>query len=97
MNTTIDLNMLKTLWESTLGEAPAREQFAIWAALHSPDVIRQAILKAAMRNQTMNGGMTQDHRLRYASKVMQTLTAQAADHAANRERLRQEFEGQVQR
>jgi hypothetical protein len=94
---TTNISSLKSLWENTLGEVPAKEQFAIWEELHSAVIIRQAILKTAMKNQSLNGAMTTDHRLRFASKVMQTLTAQAADHAANREKLRQGFEGQVQR
>jgi hypothetical protein len=97
ITTTIDLAKFKDLWESTLGTAPAREQFAIWAALHSQVVIRQGILKTAMRNQSMNGAMDSDHRLRYASRVMLTLTAQAAEHAANREKVRQEFDGKGNR
>jgi hypothetical protein len=89
---TIDIKF-KDLWESTLGTAPTKEQFAIWAALHSSGIIKQAILKTAMRNQSMNGTMDQDHRLRYASKVMLTLSAQREEHAENREKLRQEFGG----
>lgn len=85
------MNSLKILWENTIGESPTKEQFAIWEELHSPEVIRQAILKTGMKNQQMGGTMDSDHRLRYASKVMLTLTAQHAEHAANRERLRQEF------
>ena len=45
----------------------------------------------------MGGGMSQDHKIRFASKVMLTLSAQREEHAANRECLRQEFEEQVQR
>ena len=84
---------LTNLWERTLGTPPSEQQFAIWEELHTEEIIRRAILKTAMKNQSLNGTMTVDHRLRFASKVMQTLTTQAIEHAANRERLRQEFEG----
>jgi hypothetical protein len=40
--------------------------------------------------------MTEDHRVRFASRVMLTLSSQKEEHTANRERLREEFEG-VQR
>ena len=84
-------NSLKVLWEKTLGVLPADEQFAIWEELHSPETIRKAILKTAMKNQGMNGQMTPEHRLRFASKVMSTLTAQDVEHAKNREALQREF------
>ena len=89
--TSIDLAKFQTLWENALGEPPAREQFVIWAELHSAVIIRQAILKTAMKNQSLKGAMDLDHRLRYASKVMQTLTERVAEHAVNQEKLRQEF------
>lgn len=88
MNT--DLTML---WENTLGEPPTKEQFAIWEALYTPEVIKRAILKTAMKNQSLKGQMTLEHRQRFASRVMMTVTEQAAEHAANRARLREEFEG----
>jgi hypothetical protein len=97
MTQSIDLAKCKDLWENALGEPPAREQFIIWAELHSAVIIRQAILKTAMKNQNLKGAMDSDHRLRYASKVMLTLTAQKEEHAENREKLRQEFDGKVPR
>jgi hypothetical protein len=60
---------------------------------HPADVVRHGILKAAMKNQIMNGGMCQDHRIRFASKVMLTASALHQEHAENREKLRQEFDG----
>lgn len=92
MTQQIDLAKLKSLWENALGEPPAKEQFVIWAELHSAVIIRQAIIKTAMKNQSMKGTMDSDHRLRYASKVMLTLSAQREENAANRERLRRGME-----
>ena len=92
-------NNLCILWENTLGtlgtlgERPTKEQWAIWEALYPVDVIRKAILKTAMKNQSMNGEMSHDYRLRFASRVMMTAVQQSAEHAENREHLRQEFEG----
>jgi hypothetical protein len=61
------------------------------------DIVRQAILKTVTKNQTMGATMSDDHKIRFASKVMLTLMGQQKEHAANKERLSQEFEGQVQR
>lgn len=72
------------LWQQTMGDSPTPEQFAIWTASHSPDVMRRAILKTATKNQTLAGQMTQDHRIRFASRVMITLTEQAIENARNR-------------
>lgn len=88
MNTNTNL---KALWEKTLGVLPTDEQFAIWGELHTQETIRKAILKTAMKNQGMNGQMSPEHRLRFASKVMSTLTAQDVEHAKNREALQREF------
>jgi hypothetical protein len=83
---------LITLWERVLGTPPSDQQFVIWSESHTADIVRQAILKTATKNQTMGGTMTEDHKVRFASKVMLTLSAQKTEHAANRERLRQEME-----
>jgi hypothetical protein len=84
---------LMTLWERTLGALPSEQQFVIWAESHAEDIVRKAILKTATKNQMLDGTMTQDHKVRGASKVMTTLTQQTETNAANRARLREEFEG----
>jgi hypothetical protein len=86
------LTELVTLWERTLGAPPNEQQFAIWTELHSQDTVRRAILKTAIKNQQLNGTMSPDHKFRFASRVMMTLSEQAARNAINRARLRQEFE-----
>ena len=65
---------LISLWERVLGSPPSKEQFAIWAELHSLETMHRAILKTAIKNQKMGGSMTQDHRERFASKVMDSKT-----------------------
>jgi hypothetical protein len=90
------MRQLINLWERTLGSPPAEQQFVIWSESHAANIVRQAILKTATKNQTMGGTMSEDHKIRFASKVMLTLSARREEHAANRERLQQEFEGQVQ-
>jgi hypothetical protein len=87
------MNEFIELWKRTLGEPPNETQFAIWQALHTPEVIKRGILKTAIKAQLLNGCMSTDHKLRFASKVMSTLTDANAQHARNRERLRDEFGG----
>ena len=82
---------LKSLWERTLGTPPADEQFIIWVESHQRDIVRRAVLKTATKNQTMAGTMSLDHKVRFASKVMLTLSAQREENAANRARLNEDF------
>ena len=91
-----ELTTLIELWTKVLGEPPTEQQFLIWAELYPVDVIRKGVLKTAIKNQNLGGMMTQDHRVRFANRVMQTAVRDAEDHAANRERLRDAFDG-VQR
>ena len=86
---------LMNLWERTLGNPPTESQFVIWTESHAADIVRQAILKTATKNQTLDGSMSEDHKVRFASKCMITLSAQREQYTANRAKLRQEFEGQV--
>ena len=88
------MNELKTLWGQLLGKIPSDQQWAFWELMHTPAVIRHGILKTTQKNLSMGGTMDSDYKLRFASKVMLTQTERNAEHAANRERLRQEFEGQ---
>jgi hypothetical protein len=89
------MRQLINLWERTLGTPPSEQQFIIWTESHAVDIVRQAILKTATKNQTLGGMMSDDHKIRFASKVMLTLSAQREEHAANRAELRQEFEGSI--
>ena len=91
------MNNLIDLWAKVLGQPPSEQQFLIWMESHPSDVVRYGILRTATKNQMMGGSMSQDHRIRFASKVMLTLSALRQENATNREKLRQEFEGQVQR
>ena len=86
------MHELISLWQRTLGTPPPEQQFVIWAESHPIDIVRRAILKTATKNQMMGGAMSDDHKVRFASKVMLTLSAQREENAANRERLREDFE-----
>jgi hypothetical protein len=61
------------LWTRVLGTPPPPEQFAIWCELFPEEIIRKGIVRTAVKNQQLNGTMTQDHRERFGSKVMQRL------------------------
>lgn len=39
------MNELIELWKRTLGEPPTEAQFAIWEGLHTPEVMKRAILR----------------------------------------------------
>jgi hypothetical protein len=80
------------LWTTMLGTPPTDEQFTVWTALHTPEVVRQAILKTAAKDLSLGKTMTFDYKVRFASKVMLTQTERNAAHASNREKLREELE-----
>lgn len=71
--TTLDL---KNTWAKLLGTIPSDAQFDFWAAMHSPETIRHGILKACQKNLSTGCAMSDDHKVRFASKVMLTSTAQ---------------------
>jgi len=88
---------LKDLWTTMLGTPPADEQFTVWAALHTSKVAHHGILKTAAKDLSLGKTMTLDYKIRFASKVMLVQTERNTSNALNRQRLSQEFEGQVQR
>jgi hypothetical protein len=71
------------LWKKVLGVPPSEQEFIIWLESHPADVVRRGILKAATKNMQMGGTMSQDHAVRFASKVM--LTAEAAQEYVTRQ------------
>jgi len=91
------MRQLIDLWERTLGTPPSEQQFIIWMESHDAKIVRQAILKTATKNQMLSGKMDADHKVRFACKVMLTASALRRENAEKHERVRQEFEGQVQR
>jgi hypothetical protein len=89
----IELNELKLLWGELLGKIPSDRQWTFWGVLHAPPAIRRGILKTAQKNLSMGGTMSDDHKIRFVSKVMLTQQAREEANSANREHLRQEMEG----
>ena len=87
------MRQLINLWTTMLGKRPEDEQFTVWSALHTEEVIRLAIMKTAAKDLSLGKTMSPDYKVRFASKVMLTQTERNADHAMNRERLRQQFDG----
>jgi hypothetical protein len=86
------MRQLKALWEKMLGTPPADYQFTVWTALHTEEVVRLAILKTAAKDLSLGKKMYFYYKILFASKVMLTQTERNADHAANRERLRRQFD-----
>jgi hypothetical protein len=84
---------LKQLWQKLIGELPADDQWELWAALHTPAVIRKGILATASKNMSLGRTMDQGFKLRFASKVMIVQSERDAANAANRERVRKSFGG----
>jgi hypothetical protein len=67
---------LKSLWERLLGAAPSDAQFELWGTLHSLETVKHGIVKTAVKNQSTGDLMTTDHKIRFASAVMNSSTAQ---------------------
>ena len=86
--------MMQELWRSTLGCPPMLEQFGLWAALHTEDVIKKGILRTARKNIELGGAMSQEYRVRFASRVMLVQSQRDAEHSENRSRLAAEMEGE---
>lgn len=84
---------LVELWTTMLGIPPADEQFTVWAALHTPEVVRKAILTTAAKDLSLGRKMTLDYKIRFASKVMLVQSERNMHNVVNRERLNQEFAG----
>jgi hypothetical protein len=86
---------LVNLWKRTIGQTPTTQQFETWAALREPEVIKRAIIATAKKNLKLNGEMSEEYRIRYASSVMIVQERRAAEHAANRQAISAEFRGTV--
>lgn len=82
------------LWTTMLGTPPSEEQFTVWCALHTPEIVRQGILRTAAKDLSLGKKMTLDYKVRFASKVMLVQSERNVNNAVNREKLRQEFERQ---
>ena len=70
------LSDYKSLWSTFLGTPPSDQQFKLWMALHNEAAVRHGILKTAQKNIVLDGTMSDDHKIRFASKVMNASTQQ---------------------
>ena len=59
---------LRQLWERTLSRPLMHEQFGLWAALHTGEVVRLGILRTARKNVELGGTLTQEHRVAMRSR-----------------------------
>ena len=85
------MRQLKDLWTTMLGTPPADEQFTVWTALHTPEVVRQGILRTAAKDLSLGKTMTPDYKIRFASKVMLVQTERNTSNALNRALLHDEM------
>jgi hypothetical protein len=84
------------LWATMLGTPPSEEQFTVWSALHTPEIVRQGILRTAAKDLSLGKTMTPDYKVRFASKVMLVQSERNTSNTANRMKLSQEFADRVQ-
>jgi hypothetical protein len=70
------MNDLKTMWGKLLGKIPSDAQFDFWTAMHTPETIHHGILRTAQKNLSVGSTMTDDHKVRFASRVMLSSTGQ---------------------
>jgi len=82
------MNELKQLWQKLVGPLPSDDQWELWAAMHTPVVIRKGVLQTAGKNLSLGKTMTLDYQIRFASKVMIDQTNRDAQNLVYRERLR---------
>src|SRR5947209_15502195 len=93
MHELTELTELIKLWERLIGTAPSQQQFEIWMAQFDFEITKQGILKTAMKNMSLDGLMTAEHRVRFASKCMIVHAQRDIEHAANRAAIAKEMEG----
>lgn len=87
------MQALIELWTKTLGETPPQEQFEVWSALYVPEVVRRGIIKTAEKNLNLGRTMTQDHKIRFASKVMAVWVRELGTRGKAAERVEVEVNG----
>jgi hypothetical protein len=81
------ISELKDLWQRLLGDIPNDTQFQLWISLHSIETVRHGILKTSVKNQSSGGRMSADHKVRFASAVMNGYAQQKATNINIRRRL----------
>ena len=74
------------LWTRLLGDPPEPDQFIWWTKNFDDEIIRYGIQQTASKNLKLNGTMTQLHRERYATKVMQSRVKSLQQAAAMKAR-----------
>jgi hypothetical protein len=65
---------LMDLWMRLFGEGPAPtvQQFEIWRAKYPDEIVKKGLAITATKNQKLQGQMSLEWRIRYASRVMWT-------------------------
>jgi hypothetical protein len=69
------MKSLIELWQRLMdGNTPLESQFLFWLSIHTPEVLREAIIRTATKNAKMDGKMDLNYRLRFCSRVANDLT-----------------------
>lgn len=77
-----DIQLIRECWRMVFPSFPISDrQLAIWLVSHDPSVVRQGIARAAVRYEQLHGEMDNDYILRFASSVMNRLSAERKEAA----------------
>jgi len=69
---------LKQLWCSLMSDlCPDERQFLVWLNLHPVDRMAYSVRRTASKNVKLKGTMTQEHAVRFCSKVANNLKSEA--------------------
>lgn len=68
------MNSLIELWQQLMNDSgPGEPQFRLWLTIHTPEVLREAIIRTATKNAKLNGNMDREYRIRFCSRVANDL------------------------
>jgi hypothetical protein len=76
------MNIFIELWQQLMsGSTPPESQFRLWFSIHSPEILREAIIRTATKNAKLNGNMDSDYRVKFCSRVANDLTFRRIEFA----------------
>jgi hypothetical protein len=77
-----EINALKNTWALLIPAfCPEDHQFALWLELHGSQTVLHGIRETAKKYARLNGEMTPDHALRFASKCMNVRACDSSSKA----------------
>jgi len=82
LNKQTTVESIRECWALLFPFAISDRQIGIWLVAHDPQIIRKGISSAGLKYERLNGAMNLDHALRFASSVMNRMTAESNQGAA---------------